>query len=101
MHHDTRAGYWGLFTLARQRYGDIIEPRGLRREQAAHYVGISPTSFDSLVHDGTMPRPTKVKGHIVLWDRRALDQSLDQLFDGTNDECSKNPYDDISLKRAN
>lgn len=90
-----------LFALARQRYGDIIEPRGLRREQAAHYVGISPTSFDALVDEGKMPRPTTVKDRITLWDRRALDQSLDQLFHDAYDECSKNPYDDISLKRAN
>jgi predicted DNA-binding transcriptional regulator AlpA len=87
--------------LVRQRFGDIIEPRGLRREHAAHYVGMSPTSFDSLVDEGKMPRPTTVKGRIVLWDRRALDQSLDQLFDGTATECSKNPFDDISLKRTN
>lgn len=87
--------------MARQRYGDLIEPRGLRREQAAHYVGVSPTSFDSLVDDGTMPRPATVKARIVLWDKRALDHSLDQLFESTNGECSKNPYDDISLKRPN
>jgi predicted DNA-binding transcriptional regulator AlpA len=85
--------------LARQRFGDIIESRGLRREHAAHYVGISPASFDKLVDEGKMPRPKKMMERIVLWDRRALDQSLDQLFDGTHGECSNNPYDEISLKR--
>lgn len=31
--------------------------RGLRREEAARYVGISPTKFDELVTDGRMPEP--------------------------------------------
>jgi hypothetical protein len=30
--------------------------RGLRREQAARYIGIGPTKFDQLVDDGRMPK---------------------------------------------
>jgi predicted DNA-binding transcriptional regulator AlpA len=55
-----------------------IEPRGLRREQAAHYVGISPTTFDMWVRDNLMPSPKRIGG-VVVWDRRALDLAFDEL----------------------
>jgi len=35
-------------------------PRGLRREDAAFYVGVSPATFDEMVKDGRMPQPKKV-----------------------------------------
>ncbi|MBV8798779.1 MAG: hypothetical protein JO208_03070 [Alphaproteobacteria bacterium] len=54
-------------------------PRGLRRLDAADYVGVSPSQFDKWVDDGTMPKPTK-KGGIALWDRHALDDAMDRLF---------------------
>lgn len=54
-------------------------PRGLRRDGAAEYVGISPSKFDDWVVDGTMPSPTK-KGGVALWDRYALDTAMDRLF---------------------
>ncbi|HTK79061.1 MAG TPA: hypothetical protein VL286_01340 [Rhizomicrobium sp.] len=55
-----------------------IEPRGLRREQAAHYLGISATTFDMWVKDNLMPRPKRIGG-IVVWDRKALDLAFDSL----------------------
>lgn len=54
-------------------------PRGLRRESAASYVGISPALFDRWVKDGTMPLPCK-RGGVVLWDRFGLDTALEVLF---------------------
>lgn len=56
----------------------IPEPRGLQREVAARYVGISPTKFDELVTDGRMPAPKRIDGRKV-WDRRALDDAFDAL----------------------
>jgi predicted DNA-binding transcriptional regulator AlpA len=65
-----------------------LPPRGLTREQAAAYWSISPTLFDSLVADGTAPRPRKL-GRRNVWDRLELDQSFDSL--PTNAET--NPWD--------
>jgi hypothetical protein len=55
-------------------------PRGLRRPQAAEYVGVSPTKFDEMVRDGRMPPPKKVDGRRIF-DIVALDQAFDQLPD--------------------
>jgi predicted DNA-binding transcriptional regulator AlpA len=55
-----------------------IEPRGLRRDTAAAYVGVSPSKFDEWVSDGRMPKPKRVDG-CVVWDRFALDQAFDAL----------------------
>ena len=53
-------------------------PKGLRREQAAIYVGMSPSLFDQAVERGDMPRP-KVYNSCVLWDRQALDAAFEAL----------------------
>jgi len=55
-----------------------LPPRGLCREAAAQYVGISAGKFDALVNDGRMPKPIAVDAR-KLWDRRALDRAFDQL----------------------
>ena len=49
-----------------------VPRRGLSREEAAMYVGISPTKFDELVADGRMPGPVKIDGRKV-WDIRRID----------------------------
>lgn len=55
-----------------------LPPRGLAREAAAQYVGISPTKFDTMIADGRMPRPVRIDGRAV-WDIRALDAAFDVL----------------------
>jgi len=55
-------------------------PRGLRRQEAAKYVGLSASKFDELVDDGRMPRPVRIDG-CVRWDRQALDDAFDALSD--------------------
>ena len=52
--------------------------RGYDRKEAASYVGVSPTSFDKLVNDGTLPQPIQFLGRKV-WDVRTLDSVLDTL----------------------
>jgi predicted DNA-binding transcriptional regulator AlpA len=54
--------------------------RGLRREEAARYVGVSPTKFDQLVADGRMPVPVRIDG-CVVWDRHEMDLAFDALRD--------------------
>jgi hypothetical protein len=55
-----------------------IPRRGLSREEAAMYIGISPNKFDELVDDGRMPAPVKIDGRKV-WDIRHLDLAFDAL----------------------
>jgi hypothetical protein len=55
-----------------------LPPRGLCREAAAQYVGISPGKFDEMVADHRMPRAKQIDGRKV-WDRRALDMAFDAL----------------------
>jgi predicted DNA-binding transcriptional regulator AlpA len=63
--------------------------RGLRREEAARYVGVSPTKFDQLVADGRMPKPIRIDGCLV-WDRWELDLAFDALRDQYG---GANPWD--------
>ena len=62
--------------------------RGLSRERAAAWVGVSPTKFDEMVKDGRMPGPKAIDGRIV-WDRYRLDEAFEALPDrgqGATDE---------------
>ena len=55
-----------------------IMPRGMCREEAAWYLGISPAKFDQIVADGRMP-----KGFLIdrcrVWDRHRLDAAFEIL----------------------
>lgn len=62
--------------------------RGLHREEAAIYVGISASKFDELVKDGRMPKAKKIDGR-KIWDKR----SLDLAFDDLPSEDDANPWD--------
>ncbi|MEH2480173.1 hypothetical protein V1282_003530 [Nitrobacteraceae bacterium AZCC 2146] len=53
----------------------VLTPRGLRRESAAAYIGISPSKFDLARKQGLIPSPTVLFG-VTLYDRFSLDFSL-------------------------
>jgi predicted DNA-binding transcriptional regulator AlpA len=55
-----------------------VPRRGLSREEAAMYIGISPSKFDELVADGSMPPPVRI-GSRKIWDIRQLDLAFDAL----------------------
>lgn len=61
-----------------------LAPRGLSRQQAAVYIGVSPTKFDGLVEDLLMPAP-KIIGGRKVWDRLALDAAFSALPDANGD----------------
>ena len=63
--------------------------RGLRRSDAAAYVGVSPSKFNQLVADGRMPQPLKIDG-CTIWDIRKLDAAFDELAEG-----DANPFDAV------
>jgi predicted DNA-binding transcriptional regulator AlpA len=67
-----------------------LAPRGLSREQAAAYVGVSPSLFDTLVKDGRMPAPKRINARTV-WDRLQLDAAFVAL--PSNDQPI-NPWDE-------
>lgn len=58
-------------------------PRGMSREEAARYVGVSATKFDGLVADGRMPQPKRIDGRVV-WDRLRLDAAFSELDERVN-----------------
>lgn len=73
--------------------------RGLSRDEAAAYVGVSPNTFDRLVMEGRMPAPAQVYGRKV-YDLRALDGAFDRLQgvidvlpDPTDSAQVVNPWD--------
>ena len=69
----------------------ILEPRGLNREQASLYIGISVSKFDQLVLEGRMPAPKRIDTRKV-WDRHALDTAFWALPDDGPDR-DVNPWD--------
>ncbi|HMF15519.1 MAG TPA: hypothetical protein VKE94_24570, partial [Gemmataceae bacterium] len=52
--------------------------RGLSREEAAMYIGVSAGKFDELIADRRMPPPIKIDSRKV-WDIRSLDLAFDAL----------------------
>ncbi|MET4722017.1 putative DNA-binding transcriptional regulator AlpA [Bradyrhizobium japonicum] len=61
-----------------------VQPRGLRRADAARYLGISPTHFDKQVRAGAAPKPLALFG-VSIWDRAALDALFDDALQPGND----------------
>ena len=68
-----------------------VPRRGLSREEAAMYIGISPSKFDELVADGRMPRPVKIDNR-KLWDIRHLDLAFDAL---PSDDSAPNSWEGV------
>lgn len=52
--------------------------RGLNKEEAADYVGISSSKFDQLVSAKRMPQP-RLADKRTIWDVRELDVYFDRL----------------------
>jgi hypothetical protein len=73
-----------------------VVPRGLRRVDAARYLGISPSHFDTQRKAGVIPEPRAMLG-VLLWDRR----DLDRLFDGVQPDHDNNDYWDRVCGREN
>jgi len=82
---------------AARRYAALpptLAPRGLSREAAAAYIGISPGKFDEMVLDGRMPHAKRVDARKV-WDIKNLDIYFDRLPDeGAEDK--RNPWDEVA-----
>jgi hypothetical protein len=55
-----------------------VPRRGLSRDEASMYVGVSPGLFDRMVADGRMPGACRIDGRKV-WDIRSIDLAFDSL----------------------
>lgn len=68
-------------------------PRGLSREQAAAYVGLSVNTFEALVQKevkaGRLIAPLQF-GRRTIYDRRAIDRWLDRRGGLASDTTSGN-----------
>ncbi|WP_149760561.1 helix-turn-helix transcriptional regulator [Neomesorhizobium albiziae] len=49
-----------------------LPPVGINREQAATFIGVSPTTFDEMVQDGRMPQPRMPSKGRIVWDVEEL-----------------------------
>jgi predicted DNA-binding transcriptional regulator AlpA len=72
----------------------VVLPRGLSREQAANYIGVSASLFDAMVKDGRMPTPKRINARAV-WDMRQLDAAFDALPSADVDD--RDPFETVVL----
>jgi hypothetical protein len=63
-----------------------VPRRGLSREEAALYLGISATKFDEMRKDGRV-RPPKLIDSRKVWDIGGLDEAFDALPDDGLDQA--------------
>ncbi len=68
---------------------EVISPRGLSREVAALYCGLSKEGFDEWVRRGLVPGP--IPG-TQRWDRKAIDLALDRASGICNDCDDQSPF---------
>lgn len=76
----------------RQNLPLSLPPRGLRREEAAAYIGISPGLFDMMVNDGRMPKPKQINARRV-WDRMEMDLAFGALPSVDDEAMAVPPLD--------
>lgn len=65
------------------------DPVGLSQEEAAAFVGVSPTHFERAVAAGLMPAPREFFGR-MLWDAEEVYQAFRRL-----PRRGKNPKDNV------
>lgn len=72
-------------------------PIGLAREEAAAFVGVSPTTFDRMIADGLMPPARRIYARKV-WDADECAQWFRRLpYDATSEHASDraSPYAEV------
>ncbi len=68
-----------------------LPPLGIPLEQAAAYIGVSPSKFLDLVTAGLMPKPKRI-GRRVIWCVAKLNEAFGRLPDGED----YNEWDEIT-----
>jgi prophage regulatory protein len=74
-----------------------IEPRILRREEAAEYIGMHATTFDAEVKAGNVPRPLRMtERRLKGWDRLDLDRWIEERKElAANDAEAPDSWADV------
>ncbi|MBX4901632.1 hypothetical protein HJA83_09825 [Rhizobium bangladeshense] len=93
--------------MAKIRHHEILPPSlppiGINREQAAEFIGISPSTFDKMVAAGKMPSPRQISDDRLVYDVSEVEAAFrkiphrgDQLESDAVDatSTSSNPWDD-------
>jgi predicted DNA-binding transcriptional regulator AlpA len=70
-----------------RRHAAALLRRGVDRDDAAIYVGVTLSTFDEMVSDGRMPKPIQI-GDERVWDLDQLDKSFNRLAG-----IERNPWD--------
>lgn len=71
-----------------------IQPRILRRQDAADYVGLGATTWDAEVAAGRAPAPVHVTSGVKGWDRLDLDAWIEERKAASG--LAPNPWDDAA-----
>jgi hypothetical protein len=94
-----------IFTQLQQMLGNSIltshAPAGLSREEAAHYIGVSPSSFDDLVRKDLMPQPLPLEIRRNVWHIKTLDSALDRLSEMGNEQQVANSNNQLLQRVRN
>ena len=69
-------------------------PRGMQRQQAADYLGISASWLDQLVSKSLLPQPRQLNKRLI-WDREELDRAFEEL-PHRGDDAPGNEWDRAS-----
>lgn len=67
-----------------------LQPRGLSREVAAAYCGLTPEGFDQWVKRGLVPGP--IPG-TQRWDCKAIDLALDRASGLESAQAADDPFE--------
>jgi excisionase family DNA binding protein len=78
-----------------------LAPLGLAMDEAAAYIGVSPTKFQEMVADRRMPFPKRIDGRRV-WSRPQLDKAFAALPDCrpagvVDDEHAADVWSDVAV----
>lgn len=82
---------WPVMSRKQPEFPNSLPPRGLSRDLASRYIGISVSKFDQLVEEGRMPAAKRIDSR-KLWDRDALDTAFWALPEDGPDP-QDNPWD--------
>lgn len=82
--------------MAHGKLTAVIRPsvrRGLSRDEAANYLGISASKFDQLRKDGRVGPPRLIDGRKV-WDVHALDRDF-EAFPSEGDHVDEDWHTEV------
>lgn len=82
-------------TPARRSVIPAHERIGLCRAEAAEYIGVSPSLFDTLVVEGVMPQSKRIHSRKV-WMRQHLEKAFAELPDARQDRGTSSPWRDCA-----